>query len=329
MRHGRSKSYGAATFCAMAFAMVSPLFSPASLAEAYPSKPIQLILPYSAGSGTDVMARAFAVELQREISGTIVIVNKPGANGSIAAEQLSKAAPDGYTLGMGTISPHSANPWLYKKLPYHPIDDFTPIARIIRFPFYLAVPGDSSITDLDQFLQAARTTSRHLNMGHGNATGLVAGAHLMKVADFEAVSVGYTSTPAALIDMVGSRLDFMFADVASSKGLLAEGKLRALAMMSTKRSSLMPDIPSLGEYFPGFDFEAWGGLLGPAGLPQPVVEKLSAAAVKVASSGAMVKRFESLGLESNPGDSKELATFMREQLELWGVSIRQAGMQPQ
>jgi len=265
-------------------------------------------------------------DVHKGLGATIVIDNKPGANGSVAAEAVSKAPPDGYTLLLGTSSAHSANPWLYKKLNYAPIKDFTPIARTTNFPFILVVNANAPAANVADFLKGVRTSSKN-TMGYGNATGQVAGAHLMNVAKFSAVAVPYRSTPPALVDLVGGQFDFMFVDLASSQGLVKDGKVRPLAMMADKSSTLMPGLPALGETFPGFSYIAWGGLMGPAGMPRDIVAKLSAEVVKSLNKVAIKERFATLGLEPYPAAPEEFATFMVEQEAAWGTRIKDAGIQ--
>ena len=298
----------------------------AASAQPYPNKPIRVVVPFAAGSGTDVMTRVLMEDVHKGLGATIVIDNKPGANGSVAAETVSKAPPDGYTLLLGTSSAHSANPWLYKKLNYAPIKDFTPIARTTNFPFILVVNANAPASNVADFLKGVRTSTKN-TMGYGNATGQVAGAHLMNVAKFSAVAVPYRSTPPALVDLVGGQFDFMFVDLASSQGLVKDGKVRPLAMMADKSSTLMPGLPALGETFPGFSYIAWGGLMGPAGMPRDIVAKLSAEVVKSLNKVAIKERFATLGLEPYPAAPEEFATFMVEQEAAWGTRIKDAGIQ--
>ncbi|RYZ04628.1 MAG: tripartite tricarboxylate transporter substrate binding protein, partial [Comamonadaceae bacterium] len=242
----------------LAFAVAgaaSLLCTAPAMAQAYPAPgaTVRVIVPFAPGSGTDVVSRALMEELQKSLKTTIIIDNKPGANGAVAAELARKAAPDGYTLVMGTSSGWSTNPWLMKKMAYDPVKDFTPIARTTYFPFILVVSAASPIRTLDDFLKRAHAGG-NFSMGYGNASGQVAGAHLMKTAGFKALSVPYKSTPPALVDLVGGQFDFMFVDMASSQGLIKGGKVRALAIMSDRRSELMPGLPAIEEKVPGFTF---------------------------------------------------------------------------
>ncbi|CAN5440000.1 tripartite tricarboxylate transporter substrate binding protein [soil metagenome] len=301
--------------------------SSTAAAQAYPTRPIRLVVPFAAGSGTDVMTRTLIEDVSAGLNANFIIDNRPGQNGSIAAELVSKATPDGYTLLLGTSSAHSANPWLYKKLHYAPVKDFTPIARTTNFPFVLVVSGKSPSMTIADFLASAK--SNKLTMGYGNATGQVAGGHLMHVAKFTAVGVPYRSTPPAIVDLVGGQFDFMFVDLASSQAMVKEGKLRPLAMMSDATSPLMPGLPGLGETFPGFNYVAWGGLMGPAGVPKDIVTKLNAEVVKSLNKPAIRERFAALGLEPFPSGVDEFAAFMVEQQAAWGAQIKAAGIEPE
>ena len=303
------------------------LFSLPSHAAPYPepNKTIKVIVPFSAGSGTDATTRVVMEELQKMLGVSIAVENKPGANGTVAADSVKKANPDGYTLFMGTSSAFSANPWLFKDLSYDPIKDFTPIVRTTDFPFILAVSSDSPIKQLSDFSTFIQT-QRTITMGYGNATGQVANAHLMKAARFEAVSVPYKSTPPALVDMVGGRFDLMFVDLASSNAFVKDGRVRPIAMMADRRSALMPDLPALGEKYPGFSYIPWGGLFGPPALPQDIVDKLNREVVNALAKPSVLEKFKTMGQATYPSTPAEFANFIVEQKAAWGEKIQQAGM---
>ena len=300
-------------------------------AQSYPAagSTIRVIVPFSAGSGTDVMTRVLVEDVQKSFpKAAFIVENRPGANGSVAAEYVSHAAPDGYTLLLTTSSAFSANPWLIKQLRYDPVKDFTPIARTTHFPFILAVNGASPYKTLDD-LMAHLTSGNDVALGYGNSTGQVANAHLMAAAHFKAVSVPYKSTPPALVDLVGGRFDAMFVDMASSQSLVGSGKVRPLAVMADTRSALMPDQPALGEKFPGFIYIPWGGLVGPAGVSDEVVAVLGKAFIGSLNKPEVRKKFASMGLEPLPGSPQEFARFIVDQKAAWGAKIREAGIQPE
>lgn len=321
--HALTKTLLAATFA------VAASFGGAQAQAVYPASgtPIKVVVPFAAGSGTDTMARALVDELQRDLGTPVIIDNKPGANGAIAGDLVRKAPPDGYTLVLATSSGWSTAPWLLKGLPYDPAKDFTAIARTTEFPFVLVVSAASPIRTLDDLLKKARETQ--LNMGYGNATGQVAGAHFMKAAGFNALPVPYKSTPPALVDLIGGQFDFMFVDIASSQGLIKSGKLRPLALMADQRSDLMPGLPALGEKFPGFHYIAWGGLMAPRGLPPDIVRKLNAVTVAILRKPELKAKMATLGLAPYPSGSTEFEQFVKDQLQAWGDKIKEAGLEPQ
>ncbi|MDP9877670.1 tripartite-type tricarboxylate transporter receptor subunit TctC [Variovorax boronicumulans] len=294
---------------------------------AYPisGTPVKLIVPFLAGSGTDTMARALANELQKDLGTPVIVDNRPGANGAIGADITRKSPADGYTLVLATSSGWSTNPWLFKALAYDPVKDFTPIARTTTFPFALVVSASSPIQNLDDFLKKAHQTQ--LSMGYGNATGQVAGAHLMKAAGFKAIAVPYKSTPPALVDLVGGQFDFMFVDVASSQGLIKAGKVRPLAVMADKRSVLLPNLPALGEKYPGFDYVPWGGLMAPRGLSPEITHKLNSITVAILEKPELKAKLTTLGLEASPSGSDEFGRFVKEQLKAWGDKAKDAGLE--
>lgn len=296
--------------------------------QTYPSKPIKVFVPFAPGSGTDITARLFADELKNYLGVPVVIENRPGALGSLAAEAVTKAEPDGYTLMFTTSSTHSANQWLYKKLSYDPMKGFTPIARMAQWPFFLTVSTATGIGSFADFLKVM-PKKNNLAMAYSNAIGQVAGSYLMKNAGFDAVMVPYKGSPPALVAMIGGEIDFMFVDLVAGGALMKDGKIRPLAVVGDKPSSLRPELPGLGETYPGFAFLAWGGLLGPAGMAPDVVKRLNSDVQKMLSQPALKARLESLGLEAYPSSPEEFRTFLVEQEAIWGKGIKAAGIKPE
>ncbi len=312
-------------FAAVAMAMAGTC----AHAQAFPSKPIRLVVPFAVGSGTDILARVIGEEVQRNLGTSIIVENKPGAGGQIAAEIVTKAAPDGYTLLMGTNTALSANPFLYRKLTYDPIKDFTPIARTNYFLFLLVVAADSPMKSTADVIARAKANPGKVSYGYGNSTGQVAGAHFARGGGFQALAVPYKSTPPALTDLASGQIDFMFVDLASSQNYMRGGKLRAIAVQSDERSALLPELPAAGEVVPGFTFVAFGGVVGPAGMPRDVVARLNAEFTKALGTPAVKERMAALGLEPAPMSPEAFGRFMSEQLTTWGRKIAEAGIQPE
>ncbi|MFO1199352.1 MAG: tripartite tricarboxylate transporter substrate binding protein [Burkholderiaceae bacterium] len=298
-------------------------------AQGYPSKPIRLVIPFGAGSATDIVARALAEELRAALGQPVVVESKPGASAQIGAEFVARAAPDGYTLFLTTNTSHSANPAMFRKLPYDPIRDFTPIGRVCYFPFVLAVDAALPVRTPAELVAYAKANAGKVSYGYGNSTGQVAGAALNSLAQLGAQAIAYKSTPQALTDVAGGQVAFMFVDLASSQQHLKSGRIRAIAVSTERRTPMAPELPTLGETLglQGFDLSAWVGMFGPAGLPADVVSRLSAELRRIADRKEIRERLESLGGEPAPAAAPEFAAYVRRQLDVWAQKVRDAGIQ--
>ena len=297
--------------------------------QPYPTKPIRVVVPFAVGSGTDILARLVTDELQKNLGVAFIVDNKPGASGQIAAEAAAKGDPDGYTLMMTTNTAHSANPFLFKKLRYDPLKDFTPVARVNYFLFALAVKADSPIRTPQDLLNYARANPGKVSYGFGNSTGQVAGAHFVKYGRIDAAPIPYKSTPPAMTDIAVGQVDFMFVDWAAAQSFIKANKIKLIAVQSDQRSALLPDLPPVGDTVPGFSFAIWGGLIAPVGTPPAIVNTLNAAVNKVLTTPAIRERMMGLGLEPAPASVEEFRKFTIEQHAQWGKSIRDAGIQPE
>lgn len=303
--------------------------APVALGQPYPSKPVKIIIPFGPGSATDIVARMLAEELRAAMGQPFIVDNKPGASAQIATEQVAKSAPDGYTLLLTTNTGHSANPYLFKKLPYDPVRDFTPLARVCYFPFVLAVDAKLPIRTVAELIAYAKASP--IGYAYGNSTGQVAGAAFNNLAQLNATPVPYKSTPQALTDVVGGQVAFMFVDLASSQPFSKSGRLRSLAVSTETRSALAPDLPTLKEAagIEGFDLSAWVGLFGPAGMRPELVTRISDEMQKILAKPEIRARLEGMGGEVAPGSASELGVFVTRQLEVWGKKVRDAGIQPE
>ena len=298
-------------------------------AQAYPDKPIRVLVPFAAGSGTDILARVVTEELRASMGANFVIDNRAGASGQIAAELVAKANPDGYTLFLSTNTPHSANPFLFKKINYDPVRDFDAVARMIYFVFILVVNPNSNIKTVPELIAHVKANAGRISYAFGNSTGQVNGAYFVSAAKIDALPVPYKSTPPAMTDLISGQVQFMFVDAASSQGNVKSGRLRAIAVMSDKRSDLFPDLPAVGETVPGFDTVPWAGMFAPAGTPKAVINKLNAEIVKAINKPAVNQRLAEMGLAPGPSTPAELDRFVKEQLAAWGKKIKDAGIQPE
>ena len=217
----------------------------AAAADTWPSRPITIVVPFAPGSGTDSITRIVAQYLQAGLGQNIVVENKVGASGIIAASTAARAAPDGYTLLMATNSTHSANPHLFKSLPYDPVKDFTPVARLGSYVFILVVGKDVPVKTLPELVAYAKQNPGKLSFASGNTTGIVAGETLKSKAGIDILHVPYKSTPPAITDVLGGRVSMMFIDLAPGLEHVRAGNFRALAVTTKERSALLPDLPSL------------------------------------------------------------------------------------
>jgi tripartite-type tricarboxylate transporter receptor subunit TctC len=302
-----------------------------AIAQSYPTKPVRIVVPFAAGSATDIMARIIAEELRATFDQSFVIDNKPGASAQIGAELVARAAPDGYTLFVTTNTSHSANPFLFKKLPYDPIKDFTPIANIMRIPVIIVVNPKLPVKSLPELVAYAKANPGKLSFGYGNSVGQVVGASFAKRTGIDVITVPYKSTPQAITDVLGGQISYSVADMASGQAFVKEGKLRALAVSSVKRSALMPDLPAMSETagLEGFDLIAWVGMLGPAGMPKDIIDKLNAAVRKALTKPEVRDKIAGFAAEVASSTPEELAAFLKNQLTSWGNSVKEAGIEPE
>jgi tripartite-type tricarboxylate transporter receptor subunit TctC len=302
---------------------------PAFAQTDYPNRPITLILPFAAGSGTDTTTRIIGQLIGQELGQSIVIENKPGANGSIAAQFVARAKPDGYTLFVTTNTTHSANPSLLKTMSYDPIKDFTPIARTGDLPFFLLVHPDVPAKDVKELIALAKASPGKLTYASGSSSSSVSGATFARRAGIDLLHIPYKSSPPALNDLLGGRVTMMFVDVPTGMPHVASKGTRALAMTTKKRSPLMPELPSMEEAgVPDFDITSWQGYFAPAGTPKPIVDKLNAVIQKVIAEPALKKRLAEMGMDAFSGSQEDFDKFVKDQLVLWTRLIKDAGIEP-
>ncbi len=298
-------------------------------AQNFPDKPVRVLVPFAAGSGTDILARIVSEELRTTLGVNFVIDNRAGASGQIAAELAAKANPDGYTLFLSTNTPHSANPFLFRKLNYNPDKDFAAIARMIYYEFILAVNPNSGIRTVPELITYIKANPGKTSYAFGNSTGQVNSAYFVSAARLDSLAVPYKSTPPAMTDLIAGQVQYMFVDAASSQGHIKSGRLRAIAVMSDKRSGVTPDLPAVGETVPGFDTVPWAGMFAPAGTPKAVITRLNTEIVKAIKKPAIHQRLADIGLQPAPSTPAELDQFVKEQRAAWGKKIRDAGIQPE
>ena len=299
--------------------------------QGYPNKPVRIVVPFAAGSATDIVARLLADELRVAFNQNFIVDNKPGASAQIGAEHVAKATPDGYTLFVTTNTSHSANPFLFKKLPYDPIKDFAPVAGIMNIPVIVVVDPKLPINSMQDLVAYAKARPGKVSFGYGNSIGQVVGASFAKSAGIEVVSVPYKSSPQAMTDVMGGQVSYGVTDMAAGQSLVKAGKLRAIGVSSEKRSPLMPDLPAISEApgLSGFDVIAWIAMFAPAGTPKEIVDRLSVEVRKALAKPEIKERLIQFAGEVTPSTPDQLAAFVRAQLASWGKRIKEAGIEPE
>ncbi|MFZ5566405.1 MAG: Bug family tripartite tricarboxylate transporter substrate binding protein [Pseudomonadota bacterium] len=288
-------------------------------AQTWPSKPVRLIVPFPAGGATDILARALSQELGRKLGQSVVVDNKPGAGGTIGAQAGAQAAPDGYTLLLTTSSTHSIGPAINPKIPYNAETDFTPIAYVASSPQVILVPLSSPAKNLKEFIEYARQNPGRLNYassGNGTISNLSTEIFKAQSGTF-LVHIPYRGTGLSIADLVSGKVDVLFDSVVSGMPHVRDGKLRALAVTSLKRSALVPELPAVAELLPGFESVTWFGVYGPRGLPPEIVNRVNQAVNAALAEADLKDRFARLGAETTGGTPQAFAAVVRAESAKW------------
>ena len=312
--------------CAVAMQLVALT---SALAQTYPSRAVRLIVPFPAGSATDHVARVVGSHLQESLGQPFVVENRPGAQGIIAAEGVAKSAPDGYTLLVTTNTAVAANVSLFKKLPYDPVRDFAPVARIGTTPLVLMVKSDLPAKNVPEFLAYVKARPGKLSAGYGSSSSQVCIAMLRSMAQIDVVSVPYKGIPLAVTDVLAGNLAFTFVDLGNALAQAKGGNLRALAVTSDKRTPLAPDWPALAETLPGYEITAWFAIMAPAGTPNEVVQKLHEATVKGVVRPDVQAKLGTIGIAPAPMNPNELSRFIKVEIANWAKLVKEAGIEPE
>ncbi len=312
----KRRSLGWAISVSLASFALAPAFS---FAQAYPAKPIRMIVPFPAGGATDILARALSQRLGEKIGQTVVVENRPGAGGTIGADLASKAAPDGYTLLLATSSTHSIGPAINPKIPYNAEADFTPIAYVASSPNIVVVPNTLPVKTMRELIDYARKSPGKLNYASsGNGTIVHLTTEYFKAqSDTFILHIPYRGTALAIPDLVSGKVDVLFDSFVTGMPHVKDGKLRALAVTSAKRSALAPDLPTVAETLPGFDSITWFGLYGPKGLPQDVAAKVNQAVNAALADADVKERFARLGAEPAGGTPQAFAAMVKADNAKW------------
>ncbi len=311
-----------------AIGTAAALPTPAAIAQdAYPSRPVRVVVPFAAGGGADAVGRAIADRLSESLGRPFVVDNRPGAAGNIGTEQVARAAPDGYTLLV--VGPnHATNAHLFRQLPFDPVRDFAPISLLTSAPYVLVANPDLPARNFQDLLALARARPGALSYGSaGNGTaGHLAMELIKSMTGIDIVHVPYRGSPPLLADLVSGQVVVGFDNVLSSAPLIASGRLRPLAVSAARRAPALPEVAPIAEQgLPGFDVTVWQGLLAPAGTPQPIIARLHAAIRDALGAPTLRERLAALGVEAIGSTPEEFARFLAADLARWGEAVRRSG----
>jgi tripartite-type tricarboxylate transporter receptor subunit TctC len=295
----------------------------------YPNRPVRFIVPFGAGSATDVVARTVGQNLSEALGQAIVVDNRAGANGTIGAELAAKSPKDGYTILMSTNTPSAAAPSLMKKINYDPVKDFSPIARVGTIAFVLVTNPSLPVKNMPELIALAKKQPGKLTAGSGSAGSLVPIFMLQQMAGIELTHVPYKSIPPALTDVISGQINMVYADMVNGAPQVKSGKLRGLGVTSRKRDPLLPEVQAIAETVKDFELIAWFAMFAPAGTPQAVVDRLSAESAKILARSDVRDRFAVLGIQVDPMKPEELGKFQKSELEKWARLAKAANIIPE
>lgn len=299
-------------------------------AQSWPTKPVKVVVTFGPGTATDTIARALATELSKSFGQPFVVVNRGGANGTIGGTEVARAAPDGYTLMVGSNTSIVAGPLMRKEPPYDTLKDLEPISFLCDSTFFLATHPSVPAKTLQEFIAYAKANPGKINYASGNTTGIVSTQFLAKSAGIDMIHIPYKSDPEAMPDLLSGQVQFI---IATSQNVLPHakaGKLRLLATALRERSPLAPDVPSIVETGqPEFPIGPWAAFLGPAGLPADIVERLAAESAKAMAKPEIIAALEPLGIAARTTSVAEFREFLKTQVETWRAALDEAGIEKQ
>ena len=315
--------------CAAAAAWLNA--APALADTAWPDKPVRLIVPYTPGGATDIVARLVAQRLADDTKWTFIVDNRAGGNGNIGMDVVAKAKPDGYTIGLGQTANLAINPTLFPKMPYDALKDLMPVSVVASQPVVLVVRADAPFKTLADLVAAAKAKPGEIRQAlAGTGTlGHMAGEVLAKRAGFKVLNVPYKGAAPAITDLLGGQTDYMFATPQGALSMVKGGRLRALAVTSAKRLPVMPDVPTVAESYKGFEAVDWKALVVPAGTSADIVKKLNAAVDKALAKPATISQLLAEGSTPVGGTPEQAAQYIKSEHARWGVAVREAGVRPE
>jgi tripartite-type tricarboxylate transporter receptor subunit TctC len=297
-------------------------------AQAYPAKPIRLIVPYAPAGATDIIGRAAAIELSKTLGQPVTVDNRPGAGGNLGSEMAARAAPDGYTLVVSASSLHGITPFLYSKLNYDPNKDLAPVIVLASFANVLVVHPSVAATSVRELTALAKAQPGKLSCASsGSGSTIHMSCEMYKqMLGLEITHIPYKGSGPAMVDLIGGQVNLMFDNIPSAITQIRSGKLRALATTGAKRAATLPDLPTMIESgLPGYESTAWFGLAVPVGTPKEIVARLNADGQKATRSPEFIKRMTDLGYEIVGGSSEQMATMIQDELKRWGPIVKASG----
>ncbi|MSQ18364.1 MAG: tripartite tricarboxylate transporter substrate binding protein [Betaproteobacteria bacterium] len=310
-----------------AFALAIPMQS--AYAQAYPAKPIRVMVPFGPGAPSDAVIRYLADRVTKATGTVFIIDNRVGANGMLAARETAKAAPDGYTMMISSNSAHAANVYLYKDLGYDPVKDFAPITGVTKNPHVLVIRSSLPAQNLKEFMEYGRANPGKLNFGAGNTGAIGNAALLMGIGGFTAVSVSYKSPPQAVLDLAAGRVDFTTIDYFVVAEFIRSGQLRPLGVTSTTRIKALPNVAPISDSYPGYELLGWLATFAPAGTPPNIVAQLNKMLTDVLRTPESEEYFERQGMQIFASTPAVLGTFVQEQIVKWREVLSKAGVERQ
>ncbi|MDS1140021.1 tripartite tricarboxylate transporter substrate binding protein [Pusillimonas sp. SM2304] len=300
----------------------------AAAQTSYPDRPITIVVAFAAGGGTDLAARYYAKHFSEALGQPVVVENKAGANGTIAAAYVAKAPADGYTLLYGSNSTLSAAPYLYSNLRYDPINDFDAVVRLGDVPSVLIASPDAPYDTFDDFLAYAKANPGKLSWAHANTAHIAGGMSLVKKAGLDMVEIPYKSSPQGITDVIGNQIPLMVVDLSAAMSYVQSSRVKPLAVTSAERTPSLPDLPAMSERYPGIDVFSWTGLVAPKGTPKAIIDKLNKIGTEIALRPEVVKHFQDTAAmdTTKTGTPEAFSDFIGEQLKSWDAMLTEAGV---